>query len=94
MLGRRGELLSQCLDGPATWATGAASELRGGPLRTLQPGELLGVEDQLAGARRSPHWDLIRLFAGLQDLTSMWGAGITSLLSWEFTENWHWQDVC
>ena len=27
MLGRRGELLSQCLDGPATWATGA-SELR------------------------------------------------------------------
>ena len=28
MLGRRGELLSQCLVGPATWAAGAAAELR------------------------------------------------------------------
>ena len=28
VLGKRGEQMSQCLDGPATWAAGAAAELR------------------------------------------------------------------
>lgn len=93
MPGRQGELVSQCLDGPATWAEGAAAEPREVLSGHSQQGGLLGIKDQLAGARRSLHWDLISLFAGLapQGLTSTLGVGITSLVSWEFIENWHWQ---
>ena len=93
MPGRGGELVSQCLDGPATWAEGAAAEPREVLSGHSQPGGLLGIKDQLAGARRSLHWELISLFAGLapQGLTSTLGVGITSLVNWEFIENWHWR---